>query len=154
MVSQRGPGAWQLRLSHGQRCWYIQDHASLGRSSRSLPLDRPSPSAGQGWPLQLGRLDSQRMFRSHGSGAEYSTAPSTQTTGASGFRLDAIKHIDRKFLIDFVSLMFIIARHFFLKSPIRSGQLKRMPANHGYSVFVRRFFSLSGDPKHSSTMSI
>lgn len=61
----------------------------------------------------VGVLGFSTYVRSRGSGAEYSTAPSTQTTGASGFRLDAIKHIDRKFLIDFVSLMFIIARHFF-----------------------------------------
>ena len=42
-------------------------------------------------------------------GAEGNTLPPTassvlilQTTGGAGFRLDAIKHIDRYFLLDFV----------------------------------------------------
>jgi hypothetical protein len=63
-----------------------------------------------------------------------------QATGARGFRLDAIKHIDRRFLVEFVSKKCIFD-HFSQLIPILD---QNSPGKFGQSENVRRSRVLVG----------
>ena len=51
----------------------------------------------------MGHLDTQCEFWTKLCTRPIDLPPLEQITGAAGFRLDAIKHMDRRFLVEFVS---------------------------------------------------
>jgi hypothetical protein len=52
---------------------------------------------------------------------------SYKTTGAAGFRLDAIKHIDRRFLLQFVGATYVRYQHYRHLTRFRKpGEIQRM----------------------------